>query len=177
MLQKEEIVFQQAAVFVIGAWSPFLVVLFCCFLIFSPLGRHAFQMSGEGCCFSSPYREALFKAVGTVLSLLLPYFTFHVANIILMSQIPKTSPIILYVCFDVLMVYSPIQTVILVLVNPKQPVVQMLLRTKCLCNSATWIQGNILQKEAPTNSFFLWYKMVYFSALNGMSTSEMPPLS
>uniref|UniRef100_A0A8D0BMR3 Taste receptor type 2 n=1 Tax=Salvator merianae TaxID=96440 RepID=A0A8D0BMR3_SALMN len=117
---------------IIGSTCPLLVVFICSILVVASLCRHACKMSSKGSNLRNLQTEAHVKAAWTVLSLLVLYISFYLAQTL--SSIPKFQKNLFsfLTCFIVMSIYSPVQAAILVLSNPKlkQTASRMLVRTK-----------------------------------------------
>ncbi|XP_061473816.1 taste receptor type 2 member 1-like [Rhineura floridana] len=117
-----------------GSGCSLLVVLISSVVVVASLCRHVCKMSGKEPNLWSLQTEAHIKAAGTVLSLLILYISFYVAHTLIVTadfeKIQKKFALL--VCSAVMMMYSPAQAIILVLVNPKlkQTATRMLPRTK-----------------------------------------------
>ncbi|XP_042303421.1 taste receptor type 2 member 1-like [Sceloporus undulatus] len=115
--------------FIIGSSSPLLAVVLCSTLVVASLFRHVCRIiSKEN--FRSLQRGAHIKAAGTVLSLLLLYLSYFVAQTLsVIADLRKSERFLISL---VMMIYSPAQAAILVLNNPKlkQAITVMIQRRK-----------------------------------------------
>ncbi|XP_069506325.1 taste receptor type 2 member 40-like [Ambystoma mexicanum] len=104
---------------IIGCTVPLLLVSISNGLIIQSLCAHAKHMVQSSSSSSTPRSEAGLRAVKTVTLLLLLYITFYVAEILMfIDMFPPTSPWFC-VCLIVIYLYSPTQSVILILGSPK----------------------------------------------------------
>nr|XP_060615866.1 taste receptor type 2 member 4-like [Anolis sagrei ordinatus] len=103
--------------FAVGSGCPFLLVLLCSILVVASLCRHVCQMTSKESNFKSFQTKAHIQAARTVLSLLLLFLSFFVAEVLYMSvEMRHDKQLFLWAVMDV---YSPAQAAILVLNNPK----------------------------------------------------------
>uniref|UniRef100_A0A8D0DNA1 Taste receptor type 2 n=1 Tax=Salvator merianae TaxID=96440 RepID=A0A8D0DNA1_SALMN len=117
---------------IIGSTCPLLVVFFCSILVVVSLCRHACKMMSEGSNFRDHQTEAHVKAARSVLSLLVLYISFYVAQTLSSLEEFQKNLISFLMCFIVMLIYAPVQAAILVLSNPKlkQIASRMLSRAK-----------------------------------------------
>ncbi|XP_042305143.1 taste receptor type 2 member 7-like [Sceloporus undulatus] len=126
---------------VTGTVCPFLVVLFCSILSVVFLCRHVRRMTTEKSSFRSLQTEAHIKAAWTVLFLLFAYVLFYVGEtLVLTTDLGGKQSFVIFL----IMLYSPAQAAIFVLVNPKLKwaATQILLRIsqkQCKCTVCSHI--------------------------------------
>nr|XP_060615860.1 taste receptor type 2 member 9-like [Anolis sagrei ordinatus] len=96
---------------------PFLVVLLCSILVVASLCGHVCQMTSKDSHLRSFQTKAHIQAAWTVLSLLLLFLSFFVAQVVMMTaRLGFNEELFISA---ILMIYSPAQAVLLVLNNPK----------------------------------------------------------
>ncbi|XP_078496715.1 taste receptor type 2 member 40-like [Lissotriton helveticus] len=104
---------------IIGCTVPLLLVGISNVLIIKSLVAHAKQMVMSSSSSGTPRGEAGLRAAKTVTLLLFLYITFYVSEILMfIDMFPPTSPWFT-VCLIVIYLYSPTQSVILILGSPK----------------------------------------------------------
>nr|XP_016846315.1 PREDICTED: taste receptor type 2 member 9-like [Anolis carolinensis] len=114
----------------IGSGCPFLVVFLCSILVVVSLCGHVCQMRSKESHLRSFQAKAHIQATWTVISLLLLFLSFFVAQTLSMTvDIGYNGKLFI---FTVMSIYSPAQAVILVLNNPKlkQALAVMVQRTQ-----------------------------------------------
>ncbi|XP_062826140.1 taste receptor type 2 member 4-like [Anolis carolinensis] len=117
----------------VGSGCPFLLVLLCSILVVASLCGHVCQMTGKESHLRSFQTKAHVQAARTVLSLLLLFLSFFVAQTLSMTvDIGYNERLFI---FTVMTIYSPAQAAILVLNNPKlkQALAVMVQRTVLIC--------------------------------------------
>ncbi|XP_061469399.1 taste receptor type 2 member 1-like [Rhineura floridana] len=116
-----------------GTGCPFLLVLCCSIKVVASLCRHVSHLTSAESNLRSLQTEAHIKAAGAVLFLLILSIIFYVVQTLLITDVYVEQNIFAYsVCIAVLLMYSPAQAAILMLVNPKlkQAAARMLPRAK-----------------------------------------------
>uniref|UniRef100_A0A8D0BUZ5 Taste receptor type 2 n=1 Tax=Salvator merianae TaxID=96440 RepID=A0A8D0BUZ5_SALMN len=118
-------------VLTVASSCPLLIVFLCSTVVVVSLCRHICNMTSEGSNLRNLQTEAHVKAARTVLSLLILYISYDVAQTMSIVLGFKRKPVF-QMCVIVMLMYAPVQAAILVLSNPKlkQTASQMLARTK-----------------------------------------------
>ncbi|XP_053233420.1 taste receptor type 2 member 8-like [Podarcis raffonei] len=115
-----------------GAGCPFLIVFPCSIMVVASLYRHVYKLTGKESNIRSLQTDAHTKAAGTVLLLLVLSISFYVAKILFITGCINKDIVAISVCITMILMYSPVQAALLVLVNPKlkQAAARMLPRRK-----------------------------------------------
>ncbi|XP_034961916.1 taste receptor type 2 member 8-like [Zootoca vivipara] len=115
-----------------GCGCPFLIAFPCSIMVAASLYRHVYKVTGKESNVRSLQTDTHTKAAGTVLLLLILSISFYVAKILFLTGYIIKDTVGISVCVAIILMYSPVQAALLVLVNPKlkQAAARMLPRTK-----------------------------------------------
>ncbi|XP_032997754.1 taste receptor type 2 member 10-like [Lacerta agilis] len=104
----------------------------CSITVVASLYRHVYKVTGKGSNVRSLQTDAHTKAAGTVLLLLILSISFYAAKILFLTGYINKDIVAISVCLTLILMYSPVQAALLVLVNPKlkQAAARMLPRAK-----------------------------------------------
>ncbi|XP_069057778.1 taste receptor type 2 member 40-like [Pleurodeles waltl] len=134
----------------LGCTLPLILVGISNALIIISLCSHAKNMM-QGSSSGAPRGEAGLRAVRTVTSLLLIYILFYVSEVFMfLDMFPPASPW-MDVCLAVIYLYSPVQSVILILGSPKLKAmsIKILHHSRCQRRKLEGKQLVILTLPAP----------------------------
>ncbi|XP_078509323.1 taste receptor type 2 member 40-like [Lissotriton helveticus] len=134
----------------LGCTLPLILVCISNVLIIRSLCSHAKNMA-RGSSSGTPRGEAGLGAARTVTSLLLIYILFYVSEVFMfLDMFPPASPWMV-VCLAVIYLYSPVQSVILILGSPKLKAmsIQILHHSRCPRRKLDVKQLVILSLPAP----------------------------